>query len=290
MHNTPLVTVIIPSFNEGKYISQCLDCLLNQTYRNLEIIIIDDGSTDNTAEIVKQNPAIKYLYQENRGVSTARNRGIEMATGQFIHFMDADDLLTLNFYEEMIRSSLNTGSDVACCGFYFERFPNQSQRVELTTLISITEDKIKATNVCNYGACWRYIFKLDFLKKNKLSFVEGRFGEDRIFSLQAVFFANKIVMVPNVLYIYKNRVNAITTNRNRNIVKKRHKDRRFANNFQKQFASQHQFKLDKSLNYQHWQYKILGISLFTKRLYNNGKTRWFAFNIPIYQKKEIDLW
>ena len=96
-------------------------------------------------------------------------------------------------------------------------------------------------------------------------------------------------MVPNVLYFYKNRKETITTSKNKNIIKKRHKDRKFANSFQKHFAKQHQFKLEKSLQYQHWQYKILGIPLITKRQYN-GKTRWYVFSIPIYQKKEIDLW
>lgn len=290
MNDSPLISVIVPAYNAEEYLEQCIESLLNQSYKNLEIIVIDDGSTDNTAQIVKQYPIVQYLHQHNKGLSATRNRGIELANGEYIHFMDADDLLTLDFYEKMVKAATETHSDMACSGFHFERFPNQSQIIHHRLLFTHTEDKIKATNVCNYAACWRYLFKLSFLRNNKLSFEDGRVAEDRIFSIQAVHLANKIVTVPHVLYIYKNRKNAITTSKDYKLTRKRHEDRKYADRFQSDYAKQHQFHLDRSHSYQHWQFKLLGIPLLTKRVYHAGKTRWYFLCIPIFQKKEVDIW
>ncbi len=290
MNDSMLVSVVIPAYNAEEYLAQCIENLLHQTYKSLEIIVIDDGSTDNTARIARQYPSVTYVHQENMGLSGARNKGIEAASGEYLHFMDADDAVTLDFYEKMVQAITDADADIAFCGFIFERYPKQTQRVEYRTLYTKTEDKIRATNVCNYAACWRYLFRLSFLKGKNLLFELGRMAEDRIFSLQAVFFAKRIVSVPDVMYIYKNRRNAITTTKNIKITKKRREDRKYADRFQVDFAREHRFSLDRSLHYRHWQYKLLGIPLITKRVYHTGRIRWYFLNIPIFQKKEIDLW
>lgn len=290
MENPILISVIVPAHNAGKYMAQCIDNLLCQTYKNLEIIIVDDGSTDNTARIIQQYPTVKYIYQQNSGVSSARNRAMDAAIGEYIHFMDADDLINLAFYEEMILAAVATHSDMACCGFIFERFPSQTQKIEHTLLASNTEDKIWMTNVLNYGACWKYIYKLSFLRENDLYFdVERIAGEDRIFSLQAVFYANRIVSVPGAVYIYKNRKDSITTTRKNELVKKRRKSRKYAEQFQADFAKQHHFSPKHPPGYQRWQYKLLGLPLATKRVYHRGTVKWYFLNIPVFQKKEIDI-
>ena len=104
MSISTLISVIVPAYNAEQYIAQCIDNLLCQTYKNLEIIVVDDGSTDNTSRVLQQYPKVKYIYQPNSGVSVARNAGIEAASGEFIHFMDADDLLNLEFYEKMYEA------------------------------------------------------------------------------------------------------------------------------------------------------------------------------------------
>ncbi len=289
MSISTLISVIVPAYNAEQYIAQCIDNLLCQTYKNLEIIVVDDGSTDNTSRVLQQYPKVKYIYQPNSGVSVARNAGIEAASGEFIHFMDADDLLNLEFYEKMYEAIAETGADMACCGFYFERFPSQTQKIEHKLLVSNIPDKVLMTNVCNYGACWKYLCKLSFLKEKKLKFEPGiSTGEDRIFSIQAVYFANKIVLVPNAIYYYKNRKSSVTTSRDLERIKKRHRDRKYAEQFQKNFAKQHKFLLNRTLNRQHWQYKLLGLPILNKTVYYAGKTRWYFLGIPVFQKKEID--
>ncbi|WP_040630462.1 glycosyltransferase family 2 protein [Fortiea contorta] len=92
MKNFPLVSVVIPAYNYAKYLAKTLDSVFAQTYRPIEVIVVDDGSTDNTAEIVRAYPEVRYFYQSNQGVSVTRNVGIAAAQGEFIAFIDGDDI------------------------------------------------------------------------------------------------------------------------------------------------------------------------------------------------------
>ncbi len=238
------ISVVIPVWNGEKYVAQCIDNLLFQTHKDLEIIVVDDGSTDRTAEVVARYPDVKYIRQANAGNYAARNTGIRAATGEYIHFMDVDDLINLCFYEKMAEAAIATRADMACCGFVFERFPEQTQTIEHMLVASTVEDKLTLTNVRRYGACWKYIYRTDFLKERNLFFEERRAAQDRIFSLQAVYWANRIVSVPGAVYVYKNRPGSVTTLKKMGFVKKRHADRRFAEEFAIDFAREHGFLLN----------------------------------------------
>lgn len=287
MKDLSLISVIIPAYNVETFLVQCLENLLFQSYHNLEVIVIDDGSTDNTADLARRFTDVKYLYQNNQGVSVARNAGIDAASGEYIHFMDADDLVNLDFYEKMAEAAIAADADMACCGFEFERFPSQSQKIEHTLLVSTTEDKILHTNIASYGACWRYIFKTSFLKKNKLYFEAGRISaEDRMFSLQAVYYANRIVLVPDAVYYYKNRKNSVTVSKSTEIVRKRHEDRRYANKFMENFAQNHGFELGNKMQSKEIQFALLGLPLISKKIFHPGKIKWYFLGIPLFQKRE----
>lgn len=106
MKEQPLVSVIIPAYNAEKYIKEAIESVLNQTYKNIELIVVDDGSTDNTAEIVKKylnDPRVKYIYQENKGLAGARNTGIKKAKGDYIAFLDADDFYLPEKIEKEVK-------------------------------------------------------------------------------------------------------------------------------------------------------------------------------------------
>lgn len=289
MEQTVRLSVIVPVRNGGKYLAQCIENLLFQTYKNLEIIVVDDGSTDDTAQIVGRFDTVRYIRQAQSGVSVARNNGLDAASGQYVHFMDADDLLPLDFYEKMLAAALATEADLACCGFYFERTPSLSQRIAQLTVVSVIEDKIRATNVCNYGACWRYLCRLSFLREHHLRFAPGIMaGEDRMFSLQAVYWAGRIVLVPNVQYIYKHRPASVTATKDAQLVRQRHRDRRHANRFVAEFAREHHFRPDKTAQQQRDRFRLLGVPLLTKRTFHPGKVRWYLLGIPVFQKKAVD--
>ena len=109
MKNTPLISVVIPVYNAEKFLSKCLEHLIHQTYQNLEIIIVDDGCTDNTADVynhyAKLDKRIKILNQKNAGPSAALNNGLKNANGQYVHFHDHDDYVNLDYFEKMANAS-----------------------------------------------------------------------------------------------------------------------------------------------------------------------------------------
>ncbi|MFQ6739306.1 MAG: glycosyltransferase family 2 protein, partial [Alphaproteobacteria bacterium] len=114
------VSVIIPVYNTEKFLPQCLNSIIYQTYKNLEIIIVNDGSTDNSDEIcqtfAKHDKRIKIIYQTNSGVSAARNKGLLNATGDYVHFIDSDDYINLDYYEKIISGNKNINADIIATG------------------------------------------------------------------------------------------------------------------------------------------------------------------------------
>ncbi len=121
------ISVIIPVYNGEKYVAECLDGMMRQTHKDLELIVVNDGSTDCSLEIAKQYPGVRIIsFEENRGLSAARNAGIDAATGAYIHFMDVDDMINEEFYERLTESAEATGSDIACCGMIHEPKPHRT--------------------------------------------------------------------------------------------------------------------------------------------------------------------
>ncbi len=237
MTNQPLISVIIPVYNREKYIKNCLDILLNQSYKNLEIIVVDDGSSDNSVKIVKQYPAVKLIqHTENKGQSVARNTGIDNATGKYIHFMDDDDEINPTFYENLLKASEETNADMSCCSMINQKRMNKSQIFDKQKVYETIKGKYEATYVGKYGYSVRYLFKLDFLKNHNLRFEQGRLIEDLPFSFQAVFYANKIVSVPKSTYTYVFNPTSSMNIDDKEIDKRREVDYEYATQFILNFA------------------------------------------------------
>jgi len=242
MENSNLISVIVPVYNGEKYIGQCLENLLCQTYKNLEIIVINDGSTDNSAQIAANYP-VKIINQKNAGLSAARNAGIDCATGEYIHFFDVDDLINLEFYEKMIEAIAQTNADIACGGVFNELASHRTEFFTNRLLLTTVEDKIAVTKVGRYGYVWRYLFKKSFLEEISLKFEVGVLVEDLYFSLTAVYFAKKVVTVPDAVYYYKKRENSIMTTKQLAHRKKRHEGWKKAKEFRQKFANEHNFQI-----------------------------------------------
>lgn len=124
------VTIIVPIYNVSKYLPKCIDSILSQTYRNLEILLIDDGSTDDSSKIAKdfakKNPRIKYIHQSNAGQSSARNLGLKHASGKFISFIDGDDEIAPRFVENLITAFQKPNVILSVCGIRFNRLRNKT--------------------------------------------------------------------------------------------------------------------------------------------------------------------
>lgn len=243
MATEPLISVVVPVYNGEMYVKSCLENILGQSYKSLEVIVVDDGSEDASPEIAKNYPVRLIKHEKNRGLSAARNTGIDAAKGDYIHFLDVDDTVNEEYYEKMLSAIIETGADIACGGMINEAKRYKTRVYKKREVLTSVPDKLELTYVGKWGYVWRYLFSLDFLKKQQLRFEEGRFMEDLIFSLPAVFHANKVVVVPGAEYTYIHRENSIMTKRDVTHRKKRHEDWRFARSFRKEFAKKHNIKI-----------------------------------------------
>jgi glycosyltransferase EpsJ len=190
-------------YNASKFIRKCVEHLIHQTYKNLEIIIVDDGSTDNCGNIIKEyakhDKRIKLITQKNAGVSVASNTGIKAATGDYISIHDHDDFVNLEYFEKMANAATLTEADVLCGevnepGWSFPEF----KHIEIATSL---EDKIFMTHANAFNCAWRYAYKTSFLRKTKLLFEPAVWGtQDVIFSKSAIVLADKVATVPGAVY------------------------------------------------------------------------------------------
>ncbi len=206
---TDLISVIVPIYNAERYLVKCLDSIICQTYQNLEIILIDDGSCDRSGEIcdnyAKEDKRIRVKHKENRGVSAARNDGLELATGEYIAFIDADDYILSDYFTYLYKLITKYRVDASCCGYYkmwdSEKMPifNDSLQEVLYTNAAAIEDLLYRKNMTGYP-CLK-LYKSSVLKN--VRFVKDViYGEDTIFTMQAFRQCNQIVYGNRTLYIY----------------------------------------------------------------------------------------
>lgn len=203
MINTiPKISVIIPVYNVAQYLERCIDSLINQTLSNIEIICVDDKSTDNSLDILrKYEQADKRIHvialDKNSGVAVARNTGINAACGQYLGFVDPDDYVDLNFYEKLYAKAIETGADITV-GNIRERMLDNTTRDFTKWLSQIEENKI----FFNYTQ-WCAIYKTPFIKNNQVQNPQGlSSSEDTVFVIKCAILANKIVIVPDTFYNY----------------------------------------------------------------------------------------
>ncbi|ASK63717.1 glycosyl transferase [Virgibacillus phasianinus] len=208
----PLVSIIVPVYNCESYISECLDSILFQTYSNIEVLIINDGSIDDTEKNImsylKRDLRIKYFFQENRGPSEARNIGISNSNGKFIVFVDADDTIDSTYVECLFNRMDSLNSDLVCCGYkdisvYGQVEYNDFNFENTNSIHSIMELVCKGTG----GVLWGKIYKKEIITKNKLKMNKELFmNEDLVFVLQYVSVCKSFSFLNKHLYNY-NRLN-----------------------------------------------------------------------------------
>lgn len=177
MNNQELVSIIVPVYNTENYLKKCLNSILNQTYQNIEVIIIDDGSTDNSYKILEEfqskDKRIILLQQKNSGQGVARNKGIEVSKGKYIFFVDSDDRVTKNMVEEMVLEIEKTNSDFSSFLIAFENckskkvykknFDNKTLKNE-----EIYQNALEIKDI--FTVPWNKIYRREFLVKNKIYF------------------------------------------------------------------------------------------------------------------------
>lgn len=213
----PLVSIIIPVYNAQKYIYRCLESVRNQTYQNFECILVNDGSIDQSEKIICEfivdDRRFKYIYQKNQGPSVARNRGIKVAEGKYLVFVDSDDYILEDYLYQLI-AKIDLGYDLVCCGY-----TDISENGEILWNDFICESFSKDSLISciihgTGGVLWGKIFKTTIVRENKIYLDRKLFMcEDLIFVLEYVKYVNEWACINNNLYIY-NRLNKASISNN----------------------------------------------------------------------------
>lgn len=223
----PTVSVIVPVYNSEKYLAKCIDSILSQTLRNLEIILVDDGSTDGSPAICDnyscQDARVICIHQENAGAAAARNKGLKAATGKFIAFVDSDDWIDQNMYETMVRAAESQDCDLTICdcmkelpteshlythelpGGYYDRETMLSQYFPQLLMPDSMEYPVTISN-------WLLLIRREIILENNLSFPERmRFSEDLLFGSEAGYFSQSMMYLKGYApYHYRQNPTSVT--------------------------------------------------------------------------------
>ncbi len=217
-NNDKRISIIVPIYNVEKYLDKCVESIANQTYKNLEIILVDDGSPDGCPqkcdEWAKKDKRIKVIHKTNGGLSDARNAGLEIATGEFIGFVDADDYIDLTMFEKLLKTINTNNVDLALCGI--QRVDELGQKIDYKEVNLSNTDEHNIINaffsynfyrdngkICTdniMASVWRFLYKKEAINSNR--FVKNLYCEDIVFNLQVIGQKTKIAVVNEPLYYY----------------------------------------------------------------------------------------
>lgn len=208
----PLISIIVPIYNVELWLQRCIDSIINQTYHNLQILLINDGSTDHSESICLsyKDPRIEYIYTEHRGTSAARNEGLFRANGMFIGFADADDWCEQNMYETLLNAIQRDQSDAARCNHYIIKGKTKKQSIKQPLMQTVTGreaivDILYRTNVSGFGGTvWNTLFRADVIRRNNLIMFDPTlsFGEDADWIFRFLLRCSYVSFVPDCLYNY----------------------------------------------------------------------------------------
>ena len=209
-----LISVIVPIYNVENYLRKCVDSIINQTYKNLEIILVDDGSPDDCGKIcdeyAQRYSRVKVIHKVNGGVSEARNVGIEHSTGQYIAFVDPDDITLPALYETLLNEAVRENADIVQCNYSYIFEDGRIEQIARETKTCISENE---QNVFSFFE--GKIYPVIFGKLFKSSLIENirfntnlKISEDRLFVYECCKKATKVKILENVYYYYLQRSNS----------------------------------------------------------------------------------
>ncbi len=213
------LSIIVPIYNVEKYLPKCLDSIINQTYENIEIILVDDGSEDNCGnvceEYAKKDKRIIVIHKENGGLSDARNAGIKIATGEIITYLDSDDYVDKDMYENMIKQLKEENGDIVICGTKID-FENGKTKIKVNKQKEILDKKealIKLNSFSSFDmSVCNKIYKREIILG--IEFPINKKSEDYFVMYQYFDKASKIVIIPEAKYHYYQRSNSISRGKN----------------------------------------------------------------------------
>ncbi|MCD8056058.1 MAG: glycosyltransferase [Clostridiales bacterium] len=211
----PLVSIIVPAYNSEKYIGRCIDSILGQEYKNIELIAIDDGSADKTGQILDEYAAsdgrVRVFHRENAGVSASRNLGLDMARGKYIEFSDSDDWLTSDATKLLVRAAEDKASDMIIADFYRVMGTRLSVKGDIDDERLMDRVEFASFMVENpadyyYGVLWNKLYRRDIIERHKIRMdVMTNWCEDFLFNLEYIRFAETFYSLKSPVYYYVHR-------------------------------------------------------------------------------------
>ena len=213
-----LISVIVPIYNVEKYLDRCVESIINQTYKNLEIILVDDGSPDNCPKMcddyAKKDSRIKVVHKENGGLSDARNAGMKVATGEYVSFIDSDDYISLDFYETLLETMVDNDSDIVECGvvkFYEDNnFDEYNDDLKVTNYETVDAlDGLISENPFKQHV-WNKLYKSSVALD--IPYAVGKLNEDEFWTYQVFGKAKKVTRINQTMYYYFQRNGSIMGN------------------------------------------------------------------------------
>lgn len=225
MSTQALLSVVVPVYNVKDYLPQCIESIINQSYKNLEIILVNDGSTDGSGEVcdayAQRDSRIKVIHKPNGGLSSARNAGMAVMNGDFVAFVDSDDWLELDAYELCMKPFLDDPSLDVVRAEYQECYPDRTRPniSPFKTACTLNQDELftifthTTPGECLFAVVWSSVYRISRLRAIKLQFLEGLYHEDEYFTsvLYGCLPSIKLRYLPNIIYNYRQaREGAIT--------------------------------------------------------------------------------
>lgn len=214
----PLISVIVPIYNVENYLDRCVDSIINQTYKNLEIILVDDGSPDNCPKMcddyAEKDSRVKVVHKKNGGLSDARNAGMEVATGEYVSFIDSDDYISLDFYETLLQTMIDNDSDIVECSvvkFYENgKFDEYSDDLKVTSYDTVDAlDGLISENPFKQHV-WNKLYKSSVALD--IPYAVGKLNEDEFWTYQVFGKAKKVTRINKTMYYYFQRNGSIMGN------------------------------------------------------------------------------
>ena len=211
-----MISVIVPVYKVAPYLRQCIESILNQTYRDLEILLIDDGPPDECGDICneygKKDERIKVIHTNNRGLSAARNLGLREATGDYIGFVDSDDWIEPEMYEVLLTLLEETGADISVCGLWYEHPDRTVEAGKLPDIVNMgNEALMMVISSSQYNYAWNKLYCSELWES--ISFPEERVYEDVATTYKTTLKAKKVVSTSIRLYHYRQRAGSISKER-----------------------------------------------------------------------------
>ena len=258
----PKISVIIPVYNVEKYLRECLDSLLNQTFKDIEIICVNDGSTDGSLNILNEyaskDSRFIIINQNNQGLSAARNNGLNVAKGDYVAFLDSDDyILNSDYFEKLYNACEKHNADIAVASIIRgnDKKSKYIFKVEKEEIGDSFIDKLKICDVPDSNYVWNKLYKRESLLATGITFPVGKLYEDLYYTHKVLYYVDKLVSVPNVSIFYRKRSDSIVKTKN------------IQANIDRQIGDR---KVTKK-------YKFLGLTLF-KKIEKGGRCKNILFN------------